>query len=67
MSTDKMSTGKLSTKKNERFEKQLIHLILNPHQDILTQLASITNNISLQLFIYYFLLQNVKTFINESV
>jgi hypothetical protein len=34
-------------KKNERFEKRLLHLISNPHQDILTQLDSIANNISL--------------------
>ena len=42
-----MSAGKLSTKKNERFEKQLLHLISNPHQNIRTELDSITNNISL--------------------
>ncbi|CAF4863424.1 unnamed protein product, partial [Rotaria sp. Silwood2] len=29
-----------SKKKNERFEKRLLHLISNPHQDILTQLDS---------------------------
>ncbi|CAF4311825.1 unnamed protein product [Rotaria socialis] len=36
-----------SKKKNERFEKRLLHLISNPHQDILTQLDSIANNITL--------------------
>ncbi len=34
-------------KKNERFEKRLIHLITNPHDDILIQIDSVANNISL--------------------
>ncbi|CAM4799007.1 unnamed protein product [Rotaria magnacalcarata] len=36
-----------SKKKNERYEKRLLHLISNPHQNILTQLGSIANNITL--------------------
>ncbi|CAF3659895.1 unnamed protein product [Rotaria socialis] len=36
-----------SKNKNERFEKRLLHLISNPHQNILTQLDSIANNITL--------------------
>ncbi|CAF2117510.1 unnamed protein product [Rotaria magnacalcarata] len=36
-----------SKKKNERYEKRLLHLISNPHQNILTQLDSIANNITL--------------------
>jgi hypothetical protein len=35
------------SKKNERFEKRLIHLITNPHADLLTQIVYIANNISL--------------------
>ena len=34
-------------KSNERFEKRLLHLIANPHQDILTPLDSIVNSITL--------------------
>ena len=34
-------------KSNEHFEKRLLHLNLNPHQHILTQLDSIANNITL--------------------
>ena len=34
-------------KSNERFEKRLLHLISNFHQDILTQLDSIANSITL--------------------
>jgi hypothetical protein len=36
-----------SKKKNELFEKRLLNLISNPHQDMLTQIDSITNHISL--------------------
>jgi hypothetical protein len=34
-------------------QKRLLNLISNPHQDILTQIDSIANKISLQLFVYY--------------
>jgi hypothetical protein len=34
-------------KKNKHFEKRLLNLISNPHQDMLTQIDSIANNISL--------------------
>ncbi|CAF1483050.1 unnamed protein product, partial [Rotaria sordida] len=34
-------------KNSERFEKRLINLISNPHQDILTQINSLAHNISL--------------------
>ena len=38
----------LKTKQsNERFEKRLLHLISNPHQDVLAQLYSIANNTTL--------------------
>ncbi len=42
-----------SKKKNERFGKRLLNLISIPYQDIWSQIDSIANNISLQLFIYY--------------
>ncbi|CAF1347396.1 unnamed protein product [Rotaria sordida] len=35
------------TRNSERFEKRLINLISNPHQDILTQIDSLAHNISL--------------------
>ncbi|CAF4235098.1 unnamed protein product [Rotaria sordida] len=34
-------------KKNQRFEKRLLHLLSHPHHDILTQIESIAHNISL--------------------
>ncbi|CAF4319240.1 unnamed protein product [Rotaria sordida] len=34
-------------KKNQRFEKRLLHLISTPHSDILIQIDSIAHNISL--------------------
>jgi len=34
-------------KVNERFERRLLNLLTNPHQDILVQINSIAHNISL--------------------
>jgi hypothetical protein len=44
---DGRSSAKDSYRKNEHFEKRLLNLISNPHQDMLTQIDSIKNNISL--------------------
>ena len=34
-------------KLNDRFERQLLNLLANPHQDLLVQIGSIAHNISL--------------------
>ena len=40
--------------KNQRFEERLLHVISNPHSDIMAQIDAVVYNISLQFSFVYF-------------